>query len=110
MRIIVRPAANLPVAVTQAARRRIDFAIGRFHARLRSVTVRLTDVNGPKGGIDKNCLVTVRFAARKHKPIVIEDTDADGSAAMDRAIDRAARAVARAVQALTDWRVVRGRF
>ena len=33
--------------------RRLRFALGRFAARIHRLTVRLTDVNGPRGGLDK---------------------------------------------------------
>lgn len=81
----------------------LEFALGRFRSRIRSVTVRLADVNGPRGGVDKTCLVTIRLDASK-RLIVIEETDADAVVAIDRATDRASRAVARALHMLADWR------
>ena len=37
--------------------RRVGFALLRFTDALSSVLVRLDDLNGPKGGFDKRCLV-----------------------------------------------------
>ncbi len=106
MRIAVRTSAGLPPALARLARRRLEFALGRFDNRVRSLAVHLTDVNGPRGGVDKKCLVTIRLDAPKPL-IVIEDTDADAAVAIDRAADRAARAVARALHTLADWRSIR---
>ena len=55
--------------------------------------VRLSDINGPRGGEDKCCHIQVALA---HLPdVVIEDTEADLYAAIDRAADRAAHTVGR---------------
>lgn len=55
--------------------------------------MRLTDVNGPRGGIDKHCVIEVRGPALV--PIVIRERDADLYAAIDRAAERVDRTVAR---------------
>lgn len=89
--------------LSRLAKRRFEFALGRFHGRVRSVSIRVADINGPRGGIDKVCRATVHLAAPK-RSLVIEDTDADAAVAIDRVADRTARTVARAVDALTDWR------
>lgn len=98
MQIIVRRDKSLPEALAVLARRRLEFALGRFGPRVRSLAIRLKDVNGPKGGVDKVCLVAVRLTVPRCE-IVIEDGDADAAVAIDRAVDRAGRAVARAVRA-----------
>jgi len=38
--------------------RRLDRAMSRFRGRITSLTVQLSDVNGPRGGVDKVCLIT----------------------------------------------------
>ena len=105
MRILIRMAAGLSPSLAPLARRRFEFALGRFGDRVRSVTVHLADVNGPRGGMDQHCLVAIRLTSPR-RLIVIEDTDAEAEVAIGRAADRAARVVARAVQTLTDWRPV----
>ena len=100
MRITIRATSAW---LSRLARRRFEFALRRFHGRIRSVGVRVVDVNGPRGGIDKRCHVTVRLTAPK-RTIVIEDVDADAAVAIDRLADRTARTVARAVDTVTDWR------
>jgi hypothetical protein len=77
-------------------RRRLEFALRRFSALLRFVSARVTDVNGPRGGIDMSCVITLH-RDRFPRPIVIEDVDVDPVVAIDRAADRAGRTVARAL-------------
>ena len=103
MRILIRMAAGLSPSLAPFARRRLEFALGRFAARVRSLTVRLADLNGPRGGVDKHCLVAIRLTSPR-RLIVIEDTDSEAEVAIARAADRAGRVVAHAVQTLTEWR------
>jgi len=76
--------------------RRLRFAVSRFGPRLRRIEVRLDDVNGPRGGIDKRCRVAV--GVRSGSAIVVEEADADMYAAISRAADRTGRAVARRIE------------
>ena len=103
MRIQIRITAGLSPSLAPLARRRLEFALGRFGVRVRSLTVRLTDLNGPRGGLDKHCLVAIRLTSPR-RLIVVEDTDAEAEVAIGRAADRASRVVARAVETLRDWR------
>lgn len=73
--------------------RRINFKLNRFDGQVTSVLVRLGDVNGPRGGVDKRCHVTVRGPALPGT--TIEDVSADAYAAVDLAAERAGQAVAR---------------
>ncbi len=66
-----------------------DAAIGR-------VIVRLSDINGPRGGEDKRCHIEVRL--RGMPDVVIGDTDADLHMAIDRATERAARSLVRRLE------------
>jgi ribosome-associated translation inhibitor RaiA len=43
------------------AARRLSFALRRFERRVRRVTVRIADVNGPKRGVDSRCSMTVEL-------------------------------------------------
>ena len=80
-------------ALLAHARRRLDFALGRFTGSLRGVHLRFEDTNGPKGGTDKRCVIELDGDfGRRH----FEAQDVDFYAAVDRAVDTAARAVARA--------------
>jgi hypothetical protein len=94
MRTTVRIGRYISNEAAKLLRRRLEFALGRFTSRLRKVSARVTDVNGPRGGIDKSCVITLHLD-RSPRPIVIEDVDADPMMAIDRACDRAGRTVAR---------------
>jgi len=73
--------------------RRLHFALGRFGGRVRQATVRLSDLNGPRGGVDKACRIAVRLPASPD--LVVEDADGDLYVAIDRAAERAGRSVGR---------------
>lgn len=75
------------------AQRRLKTALGRYPQTLESVQVRLADVNGPRGGIDKHCVIEVRGPALT--PIIVRERDADLYVAIDRAAERVDRAVGR---------------
>lgn len=51
------------IAVTpelrEYAQRRVHFTLRRFANRVEQVRIRLIDVNGPRGGIDTHCRITV---------------------------------------------------
>ena len=86
----------LTESLRRHAERRLDFAIGSMQGRLRSVSVRLSDENGPRGGHDKLCLIHVSVPGAA--PVVIEDVESDLYVAIDRAADRLGRALARRLQ------------
>ena len=53
----VEPAPVLREYVT----RRMSFAIGRFRDHIQWARVKVADVNGPRGGNDKRCVVQLRL-------------------------------------------------
>jgi ribosome-associated translation inhibitor RaiA len=75
------------------AERRLGFALGRFDNRVGAVTVRLSDLNGPRGGIDKECRIHLRLA--KRPSLVVRCTESDAYDAIGMGAERAGRAVAR---------------
>lgn len=81
---------------------RLNFALWRFQDRIARVAVRLSDVNGPRGGVDKVCRLRVRLHGMPD--VVIEDTEADLYMAISRAADRAGRTMGRQMER------VRGEF
>ena len=82
------------------AERRLQFALSWANHDVRKVAVRLSDINGPRGGNDKRCQIQIRLAGGQD--VVIEDTEADLYVAIDRAADRADRAVARRLERLRE--------
>jgi len=73
--------------------RRLQFALGRVAGRVGRVTVRLVDVNGPRGGEDKRCLVTAEVPGQPLAVVCAAGSDLDG--VIDRAVDRAGQAIFR---------------
>ena len=106
MRLIIRTFGVVSPDAAHVAQQRLRCALDRFASRVRSLTVRLSDVNGPRGGRDQRCAIAVRLAGPK-RLIVVEDLDAELPAAIARAAERAARAVARAVRIESQWDRVR---
>ncbi len=86
----------LTEALRAHCERRLSFALARFGPRLGRVGVRLSDVNGPRGGVDKRCQVKLPLA--KGRTLTVQSSDADLYAAIDRAADRAAQAVSRELE------------
>jgi ribosome hibernation promoting factor len=90
------------VKVTTALReyidRRLYFALGRFGPAIDHVSVRVGDVNGPRGGVDKHCQIVVKLRASGSNPIAVDDNDEDLRAAVAQASNRAGRTVARAIE------------
>ena len=75
---------------------RIRFTFSRVTNRVRRVLVKLSDINGPRGGVDKRCLIEVRIDGLSST--VIQDVQNDLHIAIDRAAGRAARSVLRRLQ------------
>lgn len=97
MRIDIRH-LSFPVsdALQQFTDRRITRALRPFHAAVSRVNVRTKDVNGPRGGTDIECRVTVTLAAIE-QPVVVTSKSADAYAAIQRASARLHEAVSRAL-------------
>jgi ribosomal subunit interface protein len=85
------------IRVTEALRghiqRRLLFALERFARQIRRVRVRVGDVNGPRGGIDKRCQLAISLVPVT--TIVMEGRDSNIYAAVDRVADKAGRSIGR---------------
>jgi len=73
--------------------RRLRLALGRFGNSIKRVTVRLTDLNGPKGGIDKECLIVAKL--QKGGEVVVRGSGMNCSTTLNYCADRIGRAVDR---------------
>ncbi len=76
--------------------RRLSFATDWARDEVRRVTVRLSDINGPRGGEDKRCLIQIPLAGRTD--IVIDELDSDLYVAIDKAIGRIERVLAKQIE------------
>ena len=93
MKIVVR-FLGLPPSepLREHSERQALFHLGRFGQDLRSVDIRIRDVNGPRGGADKQCQV---FATGPRF----------GYQAVNAAMARLARTVARGIERARDWKI-----
>ncbi len=72
---------------------RLAYALNHGRDLIRRIVVRLSDINGPRGGEDKCCGIEVRL---KGAPaLVVEDVQADLYLAIDRASERIGRTLDR---------------
>ncbi|MBT0963710.1 HPF/RaiA family ribosome-associated protein [Denitromonas iodatirespirans] len=62
-------------------------------ARVHRISVRLSDENGPRGGIDKRCQIAIHLSGRP--PVVVEHTQDDLYRAIDHVVKRALNSVLR---------------
>ncbi len=84
---------DLTSAILEHVKRRLDESVGYYAPRVRAVTVRVSDVNGPRGGEDKRCSLEV--SADQVGDLRVEEIDRDLYRAVDRAAARLRRMLAR---------------
>ncbi len=96
---------DLAEAIRRYASRRIRFALGRFAPRVGRVMVRISDINGVRGGVDQCCHMSAQFPPKGQ--LVVDQVDADLFTAIDRASERIAEALRREVQRTRDTRTRR---
>lgn len=77
-------------------RRKLGMKLGKFATSIERVSVRVDDVNGPRGGVDQMCRIKVVVIGLP--PVVFQRRDASLEAAIDGALTGAERAVRRSVQ------------
>jgi ribosome-associated translation inhibitor RaiA len=76
--------------------RKLGMKLGKFATSIERVTVRVTDANGPRGGVDHVCNVKVVLSGLPS--VVVERQDVSPHAAIDRALGATAQAVRRSVR------------
>lgn len=72
-----------------------DAALGQHERWIMEITVRLEDVNGPKGGVDKRCLAEIHV--KPSGTVVLEEKQEDLYAAINVVADRAKQVVGRKI-------------
>jgi ribosome-associated translation inhibitor RaiA len=76
-------------------RRKLGMKLGKFVASIERVTVRVTDANGPRGGVDHVCNVKVVLSGLPS--VVVERRDVSPHVAIDLALRVTEKAVRRSV-------------
>ncbi len=75
---------------------RMQFLLNRNDSFVMRAKVRLADINGPRGGVDKRCQIELTLVGQHN--ILIEDIEADLYIAIDRASERCMRTLARRLE------------
>lgn len=96
---------RLTKEIREQVRSRLAFALARFGHQIEEVTASLADLNGRKGGMDKQCRVVVKL--HPNSKVTIEETDSNVFAAIARAADRAKNTVGRTLKRRHDARINR---
>ena len=78
------------------ARRKLAMKLGKFAPSIERVSVRVADVNGPRGGVDQVCRVKVVLSGLPS--VVFENKNASLHTAIDGALIGVNRAVRRTLQ------------
>ena len=92
----------------ELAERRVRFVLRRLSWLVPRAEVQLSDVNGPRGGIDKRCQVELRTDGAGS--VVVASVASDWRTALDTALARAARFLMRSWRRGSDSRRLRQRL
>lgn len=79
---------NLRSTLRDYIEQRLDRSLGRIQDRISHVTIRVDDVNGPKGGADKRCHAEAHLV--RHGLVLADVIAGDIRTAVDEAADRLA--------------------
>ena len=84
---------DLAGAIRRYAARRLRFTLGRFTSRVGRVVVRISDINGVRGGVDQCCHISAQLLPSGK--VALDQVDADLFTAIDRASERVGQAFKR---------------
>lgn len=87
---------DLTDSILEHVRTRLGAAVAHVAPHIVAVRVRVNDVNGPRGGLDKRCHFEV--VLDRLGTFVVEQTDTDLYAAIDKASTRLRHALRRRVE------------
>jgi hypothetical protein len=95
-------------ALREYASHRLALALRRFEHRIRRVIIRISDLNGPKRGVDSQCSITVDLVDGRR--IFVNATTAWPCASVKRAAGRLNGALRREIDKTTWHRPDSGSF
>ncbi len=85
---------------------RVRFVLRRLTASVPRAKVQFSDINGPRGGVDKRCQVELKTDTAG--TVIITSLAHDWRTALDRSLTRATRVLTRSLQ--RSQKPVRGRL
>ncbi len=91
---------TLTEAIQNHTEQRIQSTFSCCNEHIQKVVIRLSDINGPRGGEDKLCLLHITL--KELSDVIVEDIEADIYIAINRAIDRGGRTVVRKIERRRD--------
>src|SRR5688572_16115384 len=86
---------SISAALKSYTERRLRSVVNRALKAFSEVEVRLSDVNGPRGGVDKEC--AIRVTLPREGVVFVRATGGDAYATVDKAASRLKLALARRV-------------
>ncbi len=72
---------------------RVRYVFRRMHYKVQQIRVSLHDINGPRGGVDKQCRLTLKLDGRG--TLVVTAQAHNSSLALDSALRRASQSLVR---------------
>jgi hypothetical protein len=93
MQVLFSSRDSEAIELRDLAVRRVRFVMRRLTWLVPRATVQLSDVNGPRGGVDKRCQVALRTDGRG--TVVVTAMARDWRSALDGALSRARRLLIR---------------
>ena len=93
---IIAKGVDASQALREYIRDSVDSALNWTQDSIHFITVRVTDLNGPKGGKDKRCQIHLKLPGLPN--VVVSEVSASLSSAIDRAAQRASHVVSRVLE------------
>ncbi|WP_188152129.1 hypothetical protein [Teredinibacter waterburyi] len=91
--LINSPDIKLSEAARENIRCNVLFTFSRFQNRIDDVELHIKDINGPKGGEDKQCVLNLK--GRGKEPIVISGKGENVTYVVDKCLSRAKSVISR---------------
>jgi ribosome-associated translation inhibitor RaiA len=108
MQVLFKPRHPHAADLRDLTERRVRFVLRRLRWMVPRAEVQLSDVNGPRGGVDKRCRVELRTDGAGS--VVVTSQSSDWRTALDDALARAARFLVRLWRRGSDARRLRQRL
>lgn len=84
----------LDFRMKELCKRRLQYALSRFQSRIRFLEFCVSDLNGPRGGIDKACRVRI---VHEKGAMIVNQKNQDLAVCISRIADKAARTLSRSL-------------
>lgn len=108
MQVIFKSRHPQAAELREQSERRVRFALRRLGWLVPRADVQMSDVNGPRGGIDKRCQLELRTDGSG--TVVVAALAQDWRSALDSALARATRFLMRQWRRSADSRRLRRRY